>query len=274
MGGSLAKALQGQVKQLIGVDQHAATRQAALAEGVVDNVTADLSSVALPIDLLILATPVHTILQHIEQLPDLFPDGVWVMDLGSTKEVVCKRMASLPDSFAAIGGHPMCGKETAGYQAADADLFRGQTFVLSPNDRTSKQMEALALNLIQQIGANPLFMAAEAHDQIVAVTSHLPYLISAVLIHRAVAMADDQVWSVSASGFRDSSRLAGSDPRMMLDILLTNRTAILAQLDSYQADLQQISRLLTAKDEAALTAWLADSQRGFNTYRKLKPPSA
>jgi len=179
-------------------------------------------------------------------------------------------MAALPISFAAIGGHPMCGKETAGYHAADAGLFQGQTFVLSRNGRTTEQIEDLALSLIVLIGAHPMFLAAEVHDQIVAVTSHLPYLISAVLIHRAADMADDRVWPVSASGFRDSSRLAGSDPRMMLDILLTNREAILSQLAQYQADLQYVSSLLAEKDEVSLAAWLAESQRQYVTYRKNK----
>jgi prephenate dehydrogenase len=270
MGGSLAKALKGQVKQVSGVDRHAATRQLALAEGVVDMVTADLSSAVKTADLLILSTPVHSILHYLEKLPELCPEGILVMDLGSTKEIVCTTMATLPASFAAIGGHPMCGKEIAGYQAAEAGLFQGQTFVLTRNGRTTAKIEEAALNLVKLIGAHPIFLEPGIHDQIVAVTSHLPYLISAVLIHRAVAMGDDRVWHVSASGFRDTARLAGSDPRMMLDILLTNRAAILSQLAKYQADLQEIGRLLTKTDVAALATWLADSQRSYNTYRKQK----
>ena len=270
MGGSLAKALHGRVKHLTGVDQHAATRQLVLADGTVDMVTGDLPSGVKSADLVILATPVHSILQHIEWLPDLCPRGCLVMDLGSTKEAVCERMAALPKSFAAIGGHPMCGKETAGYRAADGALFQGQTFVLSRNGRTTQQIENIALALIELVGAYPMFLPAEVHDQIVAVTSHLPYLMSAALIQRAANMADDRVWPVSASGFRDSSRLAGSDPQMMLDILLTNRMAILSQLAQYQADLQQVSNLLAAEDQAALADWLAESQSRYNTYRNQK----
>ena len=270
MGGSLAKALHGQVKHLTGVDRHAATRQMVLAGGIVDIVTADLASGVRAADLIILATPVHSILQQIEQLPDLCPEGSLVLDLGSTKEAVCKGMAALPTSFSAIGGHPMCGKETAGYHAADAGLFRGQIFVLSRNSRTTKQIEEIALSLIELIGAHPMFLSPEVHDQIVAVTSHLPYLISAALVQRAADMADDRVWPVSASGFRDSSRLAGSDPRMMLDILLTNRIAILSQLAQYQADLEQIGSLLAEGDESALAAWLAESQSRYIAYRKQK----
>jgi prephenate dehydrogenase len=270
MGGSMAKALHGHVRQIIGVDRHAATRQMALAEGMVGVVTDDLSLGIKSADLVILATPVHSILQQLRQLPDLSPNGCLVMDLGSTKEAVCESMTALPATFEAIGGHPMCGKEIAGYQASDATLFQDQTFILSRNGRTTTAIETLALTIIELVGATPLFLAADVHDEIVAVSSHLPYLISAALVHRAAAMADDQVWTVSASGFRDSSRLAGSDPRMMLDILLTNKPAVLSQLTQYREDLQQLISLLTDEDEAALGAWLTKSQYLYTEYRKRK----
>ena len=274
MGGSLARALQGQVRQLIGVDRHASTRQLALSDGVVDIVTDDLRSGVKAVDLVVLATPVRSILQMLRELPDLRPDGCMVLDLGSTKEEICKAMYALPDSFAAIGGHPMCGKETAGYHAADADLFRGQTFILSRNGRTTRQIEELSLSIIEIIGARPMFLSADEHDQLVAVASHLPYVIAAALMHRAADMEDERIWPVSASGFRDTSRLAGSDPRMMLEILLTNRRAILSQLDQYQKELAEISKLLEEGNETKLAAWLAESQQKYTVYKRQKISSS
>jgi prephenate dehydrogenase len=197
-----------------------------------------------------------------------------VMDLGSTKEEICEAMRALPDSFGAIGGHPMCGKETAGYHAASANLFRGQTFILSRNGRTTRQIEALSISIIEHIGAYPMFLSADEHDQIVAVASHLPYVIAAALMHRAADMEDDRVWPVSASGFRDTSRLAGSDPRMMLEILLTNKRAILSQLDQYQKELTEISKLLEDGNEAKLAAWLAEAQQQYSVYRRQKMASS
>ena len=125
----------------MGVDRHAATRQGALTDGVVDVVTDNLTSGLKAADLVILAAPVRSILTILAELPQIRPDGCLVMDLGSTKEEICTAMSTLPESFAAIGGHPMCGKETAGYHAADAELFRGQTFILSRNDRTTSPIE-------------------------------------------------------------------------------------------------------------------------------------
>ena len=273
MGGSLAKALNGQVLQLTGVDRHAATRQQALADGALDIVTDDIASGLKTADLVILATPVHSILNILAELPQIRPDGCLVMDLGSTKKEISAAMNALPDSFAAIGGHPMCGKETAGYRAADEELFRGQTFILSRNDRTTRQLETIALSLIELIGAKPLFLPADEHDQLVAAASHLPYLLSAALMHRAAKMEDARVWPVSASGFRDTTRLAGSDPRMMLDILLTNRDAVLPQLAQYIADLESMFKLLDENDEAALYAWLEAAQQAYTAYRRQKMDS-
>ncbi len=273
MGGSLAKALKGQTQQLIGVDQHAGTRQMALAGRTFDFVTDNLASGLETADLVILATPVHTILEILAELPHLRPHGCLLMDLGSTKEEICAAMSSLPDTFAAVGGHPMCGKETAGYQAADAELFRGHTFVLSRTSRTNPQIEELSLSLIEHIGAKALFLPADEHDQLVAIASHLPYLLSAALMHRAVDTGDERIWPVSASGFRDTTRLAGSDPRMMLDILLTNKTAVLSQLLHYEEDLQGLIRLLKNGDEAELYGWLETAQQAYVDYRRQKTDS-
>jgi prephenate dehydrogenase len=274
MGGSLARALRGQVGQMIGVDRHAATRQLALADGAVDIVTDNLASGIKAADLVILATPVHTILHILAELPQLRPNGCLVIDLGSTKEEICAAMSALPDSFAAIGGHPMCGKETAGYHAADAELFRGQTFILSRNGRTNHEIEEISLSLVEHIGAKPMFLPANEHDQLVAVTSHLPYLISATLMHRAADMGDERVWPVSASGFRDTTRLAGSDPLMMLEILLTNRVAVLSQLAQYKADLEGMIRLLDEKNETSLALWLEAAQQEYVAYLRQKSDSS
>lgn len=270
MGGSLAKALKGQVRELTAVDRHAATRQLALADGTVDIVTDNLASGVEAADLLILATPVHTILHILADLPLLRPDGCLVMDLGSTKEEICLAMSALPDSFAAIGGHPMCGKETAGYHASNGQLFNEQTFILSRNGRTNRQVEEMSLSIINIIGAKPMFLPANEHDQLVAAASHLPYLISAALMQRAANMDDERIWQVSASGFRDTTRLAGSDPSMMLEILLTNRAAVLSQLTQYQAGLEGLIRLLEDKNETDLASWLETAQKAYIAYRRQK----
>ncbi len=275
MGGSLAQALRGHTRATIGVDPHAATRQQALGDGVVDIATGDLAEGVQSADFVILATPVHSILDALAILPEIKPEGCLVLDFGSTKQVISAAMSALPDTFGALGGHPMCGKETAGYLAADERLFREQTFVLTPNERTNTAVEEQTLLLLKHLGARPLFLAAERHDQLVAAVSHLPYLLAAALMRQAAAEAEDErMWQISASGFRDTARLAGSDPRMMLDILLTNKVAVLAELVAYQDALADLLRLLESGDGQALAAWLAGAQQGYAGYQHYKKASS
>jgi prephenate dehydrogenase len=270
MGGSLALALKGKTRHMIGVDHHAATRQQALADGAVDLATDSLAAGIAEADLVILATPVRGILEALRELPALRPEGCFLLDLGSTKLAINEAMSELPENFAALGGHPMCGKETAGYRAADPNLFQGKTFILTRNKRSTGAIEELILVILEEIGAKSLFLSAQHHDQLAAAVSHLPYLLSASLMRFASDQEDPYLWQTSASGFRDVSRLAGSDPQMLLDILLTNKTAILEQLQSYTKELEGVSQLLAEGDEEALADWLSTAQRQYIGYRQAK----
>ncbi|MCO5179910.1 MAG: prephenate dehydrogenase/arogenate dehydrogenase family protein [Candidatus Promineofilum sp.] len=267
MGGSLALALRGRVARLTAIERQADVRQLALRGGIVSDATESLTPTPPSVDLLVLATPVRAIVDTCHSLPDLYPDGCAVMDLGSTKREIVAAMDALPPRFAAIGGHPMCGKETAGLASATADLYRDQTFLLCPSQRTTAAVETVALSLIDAIGAHPLRIAAADHDTAVAAVSHLPALLSAALMRVA---ADERLWPLGASGFRDTSRLAGSDARMMLDILLTNRKAVLEALRDYETELAAVRLALEDGDEAALAEWLAAAQVNYAAYRRFK----
>jgi prephenate dehydrogenase len=268
MGGSLALGLRPSLSHLTVIDTNPETQAA--AQDLADVVTADLAEGVWDAELVILATPVRTILRLLAQLPAARPDGCLLLDLGSTKADICRAMEMLPPSFQAIGGHPLCGRETAGFGAASADLYRNQTFVLCENGRTTPQIAAVAHEIIETIGANPLLLPPQTHDNMVAATSHLPYLVSAALMQTAAAQNNEQLWQVSASGFRDTTRLAGSDPQMLLDILLTNRMEVLEQVDKLQGQIITIKRLLIQGDETALADWLANTWQQHKLYRKRK----
>ena len=278
MGGSLALALRPHVAGLAAVETSPAGFALARSLDIVDVVHSDLAAGVAGADLVVLATPVRTILALLEQLPHARPGGCLVLDLGSTKQAVCRAMAALPAGFRAIGGHPMCGKESAGLAAATADLYQGQTFVLCPPlGLPDPAWAVLAEALVTQIGSRPVWLPPDSHDQLVALTSHLPYVAAALLMQQAAqaASGNGHVWPVSASGFRDTARLAGSDPAMLRDILLTNRAAVLARLQQYQTGLAQFIQLLDSADEAALYQWLAARQAEHDLYRqaKLEPPA-
>lgn len=267
MGGSLAMALMERslCRQVIGVARRPETAREALARGVAHRVTTDLADGVAGADVIVLATPVRTILRQIRLLATMSLGPCLVLDLGSTKVDIVAAMEALPPPVQPIGAHPMCGKEIAGLAAAEPTLFAGAPWVLSPLPRTSSQALALARELAEAVGARPLVMAADRHDRLVAVISHLPYSLAVVLTLTAakVGNEDELIWKLAASGFRDTSRLAASDVTMMLDILLTNRAAVGSALRQASEHLNRLADLLAAGDELAVSALLnsAHNQR-------------
>ena len=263
MGGSFAAALKahGVVRAVRGVSRRRETIERALQLGFIDSGTTDLSEGVQDAEIVILAVPVRTIIGMIPVLGDLLPPHSVLVDLGSTKAEVCHAMEKLPPDIQPIGGHPMCGKETSGLDAAEASLYEGATFVLAPLARTSEGTIHLASSLVEAIGAHSLLLEPERHDRLVAATSHLPYLLAITLVSVAenVGMKDDGVWDLVASGFRDTSRLAESDVQMMLDIVLTNRDAVEALLEQAGSYLVALSRTLQRQDETSLRAWMTSA---------------
>ena len=276
MGGSLARALRPHVDCLVAIDRSEATREQAVADGVAHYARAELEGMRLTRqDLLILATPVSGILHHIKLLPRLAPRGCMVMDIGSTKLDICVAMNDLPGWFQAIGAHPMCGKEVSGYENSTPDLYQNQTFILTPTVRTTPHLRELLLEIINVIGANPVTLPPKEHDKTVALISHLPYLLAATLMQQASLSAEtyddpNVVWHVSSSGFRDTSRVSGSSPAMMRDILLTNQQAVLSQLLRYQRELSSVIEMVNDGDPDAVAAWLAEKQAMHQHYRAVK----
>lgn len=266
MGGSLALALRaaGHRGELIGIAHRPETLHAALARAVIDRGSCDLADVA-GADVVVLATPVRVILRHIvEVAPWLNPDAL-LIDLGSTKQAICAALAALPGHIAVVGGHPMCGKETSGLDEAEAPLYHDKTFVLCPLPRSTDAALATARALVEAVGARPLILDPAQHDELVAVVSHVPYLLASALVTAAAAAPDQAVWRVAASGFRDATRLAGSDPGMMLDIVLTNQAAILTALDRVRGCLDAWAAWLTDGNAAALhTAFRAAQQQRYD----------
>jgi prephenate dehydrogenase len=244
----------------------------ALARGLIQRGITDLASGVRQADVVVLATPVRVILHLLGEIGPLLPEGCLLMDLGSTKAQIVARMAALPDHVQPLGGHPMCGKEVSGIAAADPALYRGHTFVLTPLPRTSEAALTLGRALVEAVGARPLILAPGRHDRLVAVVSHLPYLLACALVGtvETTASADPTVWQVAASGFRDTSRLAASDVTMMLDILLTNRQAVVQVLEAYTAQLRDLAQLVEAGDEGPLRTVLTavcDRRLGSGTGR-------
>ncbi len=264
MGGSLAAALRRDQPQVrvLGV----ARREEAVAEALRSDLIHDggltLSAILPAADLTVLATPVRTILGQLPEAASLLPPHGVLTDLGSTKQAITTAMERGPRPERCLAGHPMCGKERHGLCAADADLFRGTSWILCPGRTTSPEAVRAVGSLARSVGARALIMDAAEHDAIVARTSHLPYLVSAAL-SRAVAkgVADGDLPALSAGGYRDTTRLAAGDVPMMLDILMTNREPILAAIREMQGEFGRLEAALAQSDEHALAAYLETARR-------------
>jgi prephenate dehydrogenase len=262
MGGSLALALQraGWPGEIIGVSRNVDTLAAAKASGAIDFRAMSLTEGARDADVVVLATPVRTLLGQIDEAGRCAKPGAIIMDLGSTKAAVCAAMDRLPGGLQPVGGHPMCGKETGGFGSADPELYAGKTFVLCPLARTSEAALATVRSLAEAAGSRALVLDPQEHDRAVAAISHLPYLAAAGLVNTVAAGNDPLAWALAASGFRDTSRVAASDAQMMIDVLLTNRDAIMRWLDQYLDELREVSSALHAGDEDALRERLGQAQ--------------
>ncbi len=255
MGGSLALALKEKntAQKIIGITRTRATLDAALQRGAID-MASDSLDAAREADIIVLAAPVRTILQHISNLKEIARDGALVLDMGSTKRAIVNAMNQLPERLLAVGGHPMCGKEVAGFEAAEAALYQNKMFVLTPTERSTHNALHIARTLAETIGSRVIELDAARHDEIVAAVSHLPYIVASNLAATVdeFARTDKVVWKIAASGFRDTSRLAASDVQMMLDILLTNSENVADLMRAYSRRFGELADLIYDQDEETL----------------------
>lgn len=259
MGGSLALALKEKnaAQKIIGITRTRATLETALARGIIDNASDQLDA-ARDAQIIVLAAPVRTILKQVPQLANIARDGALILDMGSTKRAIVEAMNRLPERVTAVGGHPMCGKEVAGLDAAEANLYRDKIFVLTKTARTTDDAFNTARALAQTIGARVIELDAARHDEIVAAVSHLPYVVAANLVNaiRAFAQGDELVWQIAASGFRDTTRVAASDVTMMLDILLTNSENVADLMRRYSRLFGELADAVYDEDEKTLREFL------------------
>ncbi|HLO33177.1 MAG TPA: prephenate dehydrogenase/arogenate dehydrogenase family protein [Anaerolineales bacterium] len=256
MGGSLALALRGKCAGLYGVDTDPATLQLALDKKIVDRAERDPVTLLPQADLVILATPVPAIIDFLQRISSFVQKPCIVLDLGSTKKDILQAMAALPERFDPVGGHPICGKEKLGLEHAEASLFQNTPFVVTPLARTTLRARTAAEQIISSIGAHSIEMDAEEHDRALAFTSHLPFLISSAIV-RALPQEFE---GLIGTGFRSTSRLAGTPSHMMMGVLQSNRTNILNSIRVFRNSLNELESALQGEDYSGLEHSLDQSR--------------
>lgn len=260
IGGSIAAAARHNnvVGRIIGIGRTAARLEAAVDAGLIDEGTTD-PAIAAQADLAIVCTPVDRIVKDVRILASVLGPGSLITDAGSTKESLCKALANLDgvDGPAFIGSHPLAGSELQGFEHSRADLFRDRLCVITPSDNALPDHTARLEQFWKALGATVVSRTPELHDQALARTSHLPHLVAAAM---AGSLQDTDA-QFTASGFRDTTRIAAGDPGLWVPIFSHNTTAILAALDRLQAKLKEFSDSLQHDDTCALQKLLEEAKR-------------
>ncbi len=218
----------------------------------------DLADAVAGADLVLVAAPVAELPHVVREVLDLVSPECVVTDVGSTKGAVCAAAGGDPRF---IGGHPICGAETRGPDRANAGLFAGATWFLTPTAGTGPEVLRTVHGLVTALGARPVAIDAGAHDRLVAVTSHLPHALANVLLNQAGAARVDGHDPLQAAGgsLRDMTRIAGANPRIWVDIFLDNREAVVAALAEHRRRIEQLEAALAAEDGGQLARWIAEA---------------
>ena len=193
------------------------------------------------------------VVRHVREALAAAPPHAVVSDVGSTKGPLMRALAP-EEQRRCIGGHPLCGSETAGVANARASLYKGATYFVTPGAHVDADAYQLLYAFLGEIGARPVAVDPEEHDRQMAVVSHLPHVLANVLMSQAGqhAGARDALLSAGPS-FRDLTRIAGSNRRVWTDIFLDNRAALLASLAQFQEGLQEVLEALAAADAPRLS---------------------
>ncbi len=249
---SHAMRAKGLASEIVGHAQSAETRATALQLGLCDRVFDTAAEAVQGADLVVLAVPVGAMAQVAAQIAPHLAPGCTVTDVGSVKQAVIDMVAPLmPPGVTFIPGHPMAGTEYSGPSSGFSTLFVNRWWLLTPLDDTDPALIARLQSLLEGMGAKVNAMDAAHHDQVLAVVSHTPHLIAYTMVGVADHLAqvsNSEVIEYSASGFRDFTRIASSDPTMWRDVFLTNKDAVLDILGRFAEELFVLQRAIRMGD--------------------------
>jgi prephenate dehydrogenase len=259
IGGSLALIAREQnlIERAVGLGRTLTNLEVARKRGMIDLATQDPIEAARDADLVMLAVPIRTMPALLRtMLPHLPPHAV-ITDVGSVKGWVVRELEPLlKPGMSLVAVHPVAGKETTGADAADRELFVNRRVIITPSKTSTPE----AIDKIEQLwratGANVERMDPDAHDRILARSSHLPQIVASAL---AASLKDERIAGklaaeYGAGGLRDTTRLAASSAEMWRDILLTNRDAIVEALKNFDATFAEFLKMVEAGDEEKITA--------------------
>ena len=241
IGGSLGLALKGKKPnfKIVGIDKQKIIEKA-IARGAIDEGTVNPEEGVKEADIVIIATPVKTILDLLPKISSFLKKGCLVTDTGSTKgQIVGRANQVLSKDIFFVGGHPMAGSEKCGIEEANPHLFRNRTYILTPDKKSNLIAIDKIFSLIKMIGANRLVLDPFEHDRIVGAVSHLPQIIAVSLINSISELAlrgnNTNYFRAIGEGFKDMTRIASSPYKIWEDICVTNQENILKMIQEFRS---------------------------------------
>ena len=260
LGGSVAKAAraQGLADEIVAVGRDRGRLEPALREGTVDRVSTSLEDGVAGADFCLLATPVATLTALLPAVWQALPADAVLTDVGSTKAGIVEAAEALARGgrpLAFVGSHPMAGSEQSGYGVSRRDLFQGATVILTPTERTDSHAVKRVGAFWEALGARLVTLDPVTHDRATAAVSHLPHLVADALVDAVVRM-DPRFFEIAGRGFKDTTRIAASDPQMWREIFQENRKGLAEALGAFRAALDELERVIEAGDAVAIEAAL------------------
>ena len=257
MGGSFALALKraGLVKRVVGYSKSPSTTERARLMGVIDVEAPSALLAVSGADIVLRAVPVAATEATFKAIRHLVTPTMLIMDVGSTKrDVVDAARRVLREQMGGfVPAHPIAGREVAGVDNADPDLYTGKQVILTPIERTRTVQLQQATDVWKAIGCHVTSMSPESHDAAFAAVSHLPHLLAFALMNAITGQPQGKEFlSLAGPGFRDFTRIAASEPNVWRDILLANREELLAQSKIFQRALQAFEQTIGSGNADAL----------------------
>jgi len=264
MGGSFALALKkaGLVQRVVGYSKSPSTTERARALGVIDVEAPSALLAVSGADIVLIAVPVASSEATFKSIRHMVTPQTLIMDVGSTKNDVVQAAQSglreLVGSF--VPAHPIAGKERAGVENADADLYARRQVILTPTAATQAEQIRRADEVWRAIGSRVVYMTPQAHDTTFAAVSHLPHLLAFALMNTVGGQSSGQNFlSLAGPGFRDSTRIAAGDPQVWRDIFMSNSAEVLAQCQLLRDQLQLFETAMQAQDQRTLEALITQA---------------
>ncbi len=245
------------IEHVVGYDADSEALALAAERGAVDEPAKSLVAAVEAAELAVVATPVARLAADVATALNAGTSAT-VTDVGSTKGRLCSQV---DDRARYIGGHPVCGSEARGPGHASAELFEGATWFLTPLTETEPERYRLLHGFVASLGAVPVAIDPEAHDRLLALTSHLPHALANIVLNHAGSLRVHGHEPLAAAGgsLRDMTRVAGANPRIWIDIFLDNAGELRSALAEHRRRVEELERALEARDAGWLARWIGEA---------------